>query len=118
MSYIDAFAVAVPTENKALYIEHAKRAGDIFKESGATKILEAWGDDVPDGEVTSFHLAVKAKEHETVVFSIAFWPSKEVRDYWLGEIDSYLAKPIPEMVVIGYLIASILPVDETKALLN
>ncbi|MEE3129044.1 MAG: DUF1428 family protein, partial [Pseudomonadota bacterium] len=31
MSYIDAFAVAVPTENKALYIEHAKLAGDIFK---------------------------------------------------------------------------------------
>ena len=41
MSYIDAFAVAVPTENKALYIEHAKLAGDIFKEYGATKILEA-----------------------------------------------------------------------------
>ena len=80
MSYIDAFAVAVPTENKALYIEHAKLAGDIFKEYGATKILEAWGDDVPDGEVTSFPLAVKAKENETVVFSIAFWPSKEVRD--------------------------------------
>ena len=40
MSYIDAFAVAVPTENKALYIEHAKLAGDIFKEYGATKILK------------------------------------------------------------------------------
>ena len=80
MSYIDAFAVAVPTGNKALYIEHAKLAGDIFKEYGATKILEAWGDDVPEGEVTSFPMAVKAKENETVVFSIAFWPSKEVRD--------------------------------------
>ena len=59
---------------------HAKLAGDIFKEYGATKILEAWGDDVPEGEVTSFPMAVKAKENETVVFSIAFWPSKEVRD--------------------------------------
>ncbi len=80
MSYIDAFAVAVPTENKALYIEHAKLAGDIFQEYGATKVLASWGDDVPEGEVTSFPMAVKAKENETVVFSIAFWPSKEVRD--------------------------------------
>ena len=80
MSYIDAFAVAVPNENKALYIEHAKLAGEIFKEYGAIKVLEAWGDDVPDGELTSFPLAVKAEKNETVVFSIAFWPSKEVRD--------------------------------------
>ena len=80
MSYIDGFAVAVPNENKELYVEHSKMAGAIFKEYGALKILEAWGDDVPDGEVTSFLKAVQAKENETVVFSIAFWPSKEVRD--------------------------------------
>ncbi|WP_394221548.1 DUF1428 domain-containing protein [Alteromonas gracilis] len=80
MSYIDAFTVAVPNENKDLYIEHAKLAGEIFKEYGAIKVLEAWGDDVPDGELTSFPLAVKAEKNETVVFSIAFWPSKEVRD--------------------------------------
>lgn len=80
MSYIDGFAVAVPNENKELYVQHAKMAGAIFKEYGALKILEAWGDDVPDGEVTSFLKAVQAKENETVVFSIAFWPSKGVRD--------------------------------------
>ena len=80
MSYIDGFAVAVPDENKALYLEHATLAGGIFKEYGALKIIEAWGDDVPDGEVTSFLKAVQAKEGETVVFSIAFWPSKAVRD--------------------------------------
>ena len=80
MSYIDGFAVAVPNENKDLYLAHAKLAGSIFKEYGALKIIEAWGDDVPDGETTSFPKAVKAKENETVVFSIAFWPSKSVRD--------------------------------------
>ncbi|HAI73431.1 MAG TPA: DUF1428 domain-containing protein [Alteromonas australica] len=80
MSYIDGFVVAVPTENKQAYLEHAKLAGSIFKEYGALQIIEAWGDDVPSGEITSFPLAVKAKEDETVVFSIAIWPSKEVRD--------------------------------------
>ncbi len=80
MSYIDGFVVAVPSQNKEGYLKHAKLAGDIFKEYGALKIIEAWGDDVPDGEVTSFIKAVQAKEDETVVFSIAFWPSKAIRD--------------------------------------
>ena len=80
MSYIDGFAVAVPSSKKEAYIAHAKLAGDIFKEYGALKLIEAWGDDVPDGETTSFIKAVKAKDDETVVFSIAFWPSKAVRD--------------------------------------
>ena len=80
MSYIDGFVVAVPTKNKNAYVEHAKLAADIFKEYGALKIIEAWGDDVPDGETTSFIKAVKAKEDETIVFSIAFWPNKTVRD--------------------------------------
>lgn len=80
MSYIDGFVVAVANSNKENYLKHAKIAGEIFKEYGALKVIEAWGDDVPDGEVTSFPMAVKASADETVVFSIAFWPSKEVRD--------------------------------------
>jgi hypothetical protein len=40
-------------------------------------------------------------------------PTIETRGYWLGEIGAYLAKPIPEMIVIGYMIESILPLKET-----
>jgi uncharacterized protein YbaA (DUF1428 family) len=80
MSYIDGFVVAVANSNKEKYLKHAQTAGEIFKEYGALRVIEAWGDDVPDGEVTSFPMAVKANADETVVFSIAFWPSKEVRD--------------------------------------
>lgn len=80
MSYVDGYVAAVPTKNKDKYIEHAKISAVVFKDHGALRIIEAWGDDIPDGEVTSFPLAVKCKEDETVVFSTVVWPSKEARD--------------------------------------
>ena len=80
MSYVDGFVAAVPTKNKEKYIEHARLSAVIFKEHGALHITEAWGENVPDGEVTSFPMAVNCAEDETVVFSTIAWPSKEVRD--------------------------------------
>lgn len=80
MSYVDGFVAAVPTENKQKYIEHAQIAADLFKEFGALKVVETWGNDVPDGESTSFPMAVKATSNETVVLSWVIWPSKQVRD--------------------------------------
>lgn len=52
----------------------------VFKEYGALKVVECWGDDVPDGKVTSFPMAVQKKDDETVVFSWIAWPSRETRD--------------------------------------
>ncbi|PHQ14815.1 DUF1428 domain-containing protein [Marinobacter profundi] len=80
MSYVDGFVAAVPTANKAKYIRHASDAAAVFKEYGALKIVECWGDDVPDGEITSFPMAVKCRPDETVIFSWLVWPSREVRD--------------------------------------
>ena len=80
MAYIDGFVAAVPTANKEKYLEHAKIAAIVFKEHGALKITEGWGDNVPDGEVTSLPMAVKCAEDETVVFSTVVWPSKDVRE--------------------------------------
>ncbi|MCW8956921.1 MAG: DUF1428 domain-containing protein [Gammaproteobacteria bacterium] len=80
MSYIDGFVVAVPTANKAIYKKYAETAAVIFKEYGALKLVECWGDNVPEGEVTSFPLAVKCKKDETVVFSWISWPSRKIRD--------------------------------------
>ncbi len=80
MSYIDGFVIAVPTANKEKYKTHAEASGAIFKEYGALKLMECWGDDVPDGVVTSFPMAVKCEPHETVCFSWIVWPSRMVRD--------------------------------------
>ncbi|MEH6713745.1 MAG: DUF1428 domain-containing protein [Paraglaciecola polaris] len=81
MAYIDGFVVAVPSINKEQYKAYAKQCIDTFKqEYGALACKECWGDDVPEGELTSFPLAVKAQDDETVVFSWITRPSKEVRD--------------------------------------
>jgi len=80
MSYIDGFVVAVPKANKQAYLDHAKKSLPMFKEFGATRMVEAWGDDVPEGKVTDFQRAVKAEPNEQIVFSWIEWPSKEVRD--------------------------------------
>ena len=80
MSYIDGFVMAVPTANKQQFIDHANRFDGIFMEYGATRVLECWGDDVPDGKLTDFRRAVQATADEAVVFSWVEWPDKATRD--------------------------------------
>lgn len=80
MNYIQGFVVAVPTANKEIYREHALSAAPLFAEYGAERMVEAWGDDVPDGKLNDFKGAVKAEADETVVFSWFEYPSREVRD--------------------------------------
>jgi uncharacterized protein YbaA (DUF1428 family) len=80
MAYVDGFVLAVPKANRQAYLEHARKSLPLFKEYGAKRMVEAWGDDVPDGKVTDFRRAVKAESNEDVLFSWIEWPSKEVRD--------------------------------------
>jgi len=80
MSYIEGFVAAVPRANKDAYRQHATQAMSMFKEFGATRQVETWGDDVPDGKVTDFKGAVKATPDEVVVFSWLEFPDKATRD--------------------------------------
>ena len=80
MSYIEGYVAAVPKANKDAYRKHAADAAPYFKKLGATHMVETWGDDVPDGKVTDFKRAVKAKPDEDIIFSWVEYPDKETRE--------------------------------------
>jgi len=94
MSYIDGFVIAVPSAEKQRFIDHAKEAGSVFMELGASRILECWGDDIPDGKLTDFRKAVQATDDEAVVFSWIEWPDKPTRDAAMARMPE-LAKTDP-----------------------
>jgi uncharacterized protein YbaA (DUF1428 family) len=103
MSYIDGFVAAVPSANREAYRQHAQAAASVFKEHGAIKVVECWGDDVPEGKVTSFPMAVQRKADETVVFSWIVWPSKPPRDAGMAKVmaDSRLQPDVNPMPFDG-----------------
>jgi uncharacterized protein YbaA (DUF1428 family) len=80
LMYVDGYVIAVPTANREAYRRLAQDAALIFRDHGALSVVECWGDDVPEGKVTSFPMAVKAGPDETVVFAWVAWPSRAVRD--------------------------------------
>ena len=86
--YIDGFVMAVPTANKDKFTAHAESADSVFIDLGATRVIECWGDDVPDGETTDFRKAVKTKDDEAVVFSWIEWPDKQTRDAAMAKMMS------------------------------
>jgi len=80
MNYVDGCVIPVPTANREAFLKHAQAAAAVFKEHGALTVVDCWGDDVPEGKVTSFPMAVQRKEGETIVFSWITWPSRAARD--------------------------------------
>ncbi|SIT11913.1 Uncharacterized conserved protein YbaA, DUF1428 family [Thalassolituus maritimus] len=101
MAYVDGFVFAVPADRKEIYRVYAAEFGPIFIEHGAESVVECWGDDVPDGEVTSFPMAVKCNDDEVVCFSWVRWPSKAARDEGMKKVfeDTRLS---PEMTALPF----------------
>lgn len=80
MTYVEGFIAAVPTANKDAYLEHASGFAPLIQEFGAARMVESWGDDIPDGKVTDFRKSVQARDDETVVFSWFEYPDRAARD--------------------------------------
>jgi uncharacterized protein YbaA (DUF1428 family) len=80
MLHIEGFVIPVPTGNKQKYRDSCARMSAIFREYGATRFVQAWGVDLPDGSTTDFKRAVKATGDETVVLSWIIWPDKATCD--------------------------------------
>lgn len=93
MTYIDGFVIAVPTANKQKFIEHARSGDGVFMDLGALRILECWGDEVPEGKLTDFRRAVQAEDDETVVFSWIEWPDKATRDAAMAKMMEMMNDP-------------------------
>ena len=101
-AYTDGLVVPVPTANRDAYRQLASKSAAIFKEYGATRVIEAWGDDIPDGKTTDFRRAVKAEEGENVVFSFIEWPDKAARDTaWSKIMEDERMKPQGDMPFDG-----------------
>lgn len=102
MTYVQGFLAAVPTVNKQAYLEHARQALPLFKEYGAARMVEAWGDDVPKGKRNDLQGAVQATAEEAVVFGWMEYPDKATRD---AAFEKMMADPsmqeMPEMPFDG-----------------
>jgi len=79
-AYIDGFVVPVPQAKREAYRELASKMAKVFRENGASRVIEAFSNDVSHGKVTDFYRAVKAEDGEGIVFSFIEWPDKQVRD--------------------------------------
>ena len=79
-TYVDGSLVPTPADSRQAYLTYAEKVADILMDHGATRVVDAWSDNVPDGKVTDFRRSVNAMPGEAVVFSWVEWPSKAVRD--------------------------------------
>lgn len=80
MTYIDGFLTPVPSAKREAYRAHALRGAELFRGLGAVRMVECWGDDVPQGKVTDMQRAVATTADEAVVFSWIAYPDKVTRD--------------------------------------
>ena len=100
--YTDGFVVPVPEGKTEAYQQLAAKMAKVFRQHGATRVVEALSDDVPKGEVTDFYRAVKAEGDEKVVFSFIEWPDKDTRDQaWQKIMADESLKPEGDMPFAG-----------------
>lgn len=80
MADIDGFVLAVPSAKREAFRKVAEAALAVFRKHGAARVVECWGEHVPEGTLTSLPMAVKRPDDEAVGFSWIAWPLRAARD--------------------------------------
>ena len=86
MKYVDGVVIAVPTAQREVYRQYAEAIAVVFRQAGALSVVDCWGDDVPEGKLTSFPMAVKCQPDETVCLSWILWPPRAARDAGMAKV--------------------------------
>ena len=98
--YVSGFVAPVPEGNKEPYRRFSADMAGVFRDAGATEIMEAWEEDVEDGGLTDMRTAVKAEAGEKIVFSWIVWPDKASADRCFQQMRDNPG-PAPEMPFDG-----------------
>lgn len=88
MAFIDGFVAPVRAPDREIFTDYARKAAELFRDFGATRIVDTWGDDVPDGKVTDFRRSIQATEGEIVSFGWVEYPDRATRDAANGKLMS------------------------------
>ncbi|HEY4070812.1 MAG TPA: DUF1428 domain-containing protein [Sphingomicrobium sp.] len=101
-SYTDGMIVPVKEAKRDEYRAMASKMARVFREHGATRVIETLADDVQHGKVTDFYRAVKAEDDETIAFSFIEWPDKATRDQaWQKIVADESLRPQGELPFAG-----------------
>ena len=84
--YVDGFVVPVPKRKLKAYVAMARKAGKVWRESGALEYYECLADDEKWGKRTSFPRSVKLKPSEVVFFSWIIYKSRKQRDRIMAQV--------------------------------
>ena len=80
MTVVEGFLLAVPDRNREAYATAVTAQVEMFRDAGALETVYAWGDDLPEGELTSFPRAVMRTAGESVVFGWVLWANQSARE--------------------------------------
>nr|WP_242118499.1 DUF1428 domain-containing protein [Sphingomonas sp. JXJ CY 53] len=78
--YVDGCLTPVRSEDRAAYLAFSAESAQVFRDHGALRVVEGWGDDVPPGKHTDYARAVDLQPGEIACYSWIEWPSKDARD--------------------------------------
>ena len=88
MPYVDAYVMPVLKAREADYVDWAKLAATVWTDHGALSYVESRAEDVREGKVTSFPMAVKLEPTEVLYFAYSTYRDREHRDAVMGKVMS------------------------------